>query len=104
MQRMIYFLLGILIGYWLGQMSHPAPPPAPPRPAPRPEPEPEPEPDNLTEIKGIGPSYEQMLNQMGIYTFSQLAQQQPAALAAKIKRVPQEHLADWIEQAHSRSR
>lgn len=102
MQRMIYFLLGILIGYWLGQMSHPAPPPVPPRPTPKPEPEPEP--DNLTEIKGIGPSYELLLNQMGIYTFAQLAQQQPAALAVTIKRVPQERLADWIQQAHSRSR
>lgn len=63
-------------------------------------------PDSLTEIDGIGPAFEQALNQVGITTFAELARQKPDELAA---RLPARITADrirrdqWIEQAKNKA-
>ena len=59
--------------------------------------------DPLTEIDGIGPAYEKALNAMGIYTFADLAAQNPDDLAANLKSVrltaARIKRDQWIEQA-----
>ncbi len=106
MSRLLYFMLGILIGFFLGQtLSSKAgrqsasvlyeTPPRVPKPAVKK--------DALTEIKGIGPAYEKQLNAMGIMNFAQLAQQNPDELASKLPRLAVDRADDWIAQAKARS-
>ena len=63
--------------------------------------------DLLTEIEGIGPTYEQALNLLGITTFEQLAAQDAYTLASRMasrvtaKRILRER---WIEQAKTQVR
>jgi predicted flap endonuclease-1-like 5' DNA nuclease len=114
MRSLVYFLLGLILGYWINeylrsdsntrtqtQASEPvrvareaAKPPALPTP------------DPLVEIKGIGPSFEQALNALGIYSFAQLAAQDADDLAIRMNvRVTAERIRRerWIEQARERS-
>ncbi len=58
------------------------------------------EPDDLTAIKGIGPKYARALNEIGITTFAQLAQEDPESLAAKLGVAESViRRQDWIGQA-----
>jgi len=63
-------------------------------------------PDPLTEINGIGPAFERALNEIGIFTYAQLAQQSAEALAASMdaRGVTAERIErdEWIEQAQAR--
>lgn len=109
MSRLIAFIFGMVAGLFFGRLMSPPPVMPPPtrtpapasKPAP-PKPEPAATPDALTEIDGIGPAFAQALNAVGIYTFAQLARQDPDDLAA---RLPARINADrirrdgWIEQA-----
>jgi large subunit ribosomal protein L21 len=58
--------------------------------------------DPLTHINGIGPAFEKALNDIGIYTFAQLANQDVDDLASRLRaritaeRIRRDH---WIEQA-----
>jgi succinoglycan biosynthesis transport protein ExoP len=58
--------------------------------------------DPLSEISGIGPAYERVLNALGVLTFAQLAKQDPEDLAGKMgahisaKRISGDR---WVEQA-----
>jgi branched-chain amino acid transport system ATP-binding protein len=65
-----------------------------------------PVPDPLEEIQGIGPVIAERLNQHGIYTFEQLAAQEPGSLSAllgdQIQRLADEE--SWIEQARQLAR
>jgi capsular exopolysaccharide synthesis family protein len=60
--------------------------------------------DPLTEISGIGPEYEKVLNGLGVYTFAQLAAQDPEDLAGTMglhvtaRRILKDR---WIEQAQT---
>ncbi|MCP4422704.1 MAG: hypothetical protein GY805_39350 [Chloroflexi bacterium] len=65
--------------------------------------------DNLQEIKGIGPDYEQALNQLGVLTFAQLAvfkdaQQLYKALKESGNEIPLWKIEkfDWIGQASTK--
>ncbi len=81
-----------------------APPPAQPEPGPR-QPAPA-APDDLTRIRGIGPTYARALNALGVTTFAQLAEADPEALAAQIDRLSAERIRqeDWIGQAAALSK
>ncbi len=60
--------------------------------------------DSLTDIDGIGPSYERALNDAGVHTFVQLAAQEAETLAARLAtRVTAERIRRdrWIEQAQA---
>lgn len=64
--------------------------------------EPLPTRDALTKISGIGPAYERALNELGILTFGQLANQKPEELAKRMSP----HMGagrlirnGWVEQA-----
>ena len=63
--------------------------------------------DALTEIDGIGPAYEKALNELGIYTFAQLAAENVDELASKLSSVrinaARIRRDQWIEQASSRA-
>jgi predicted flap endonuclease-1-like 5' DNA nuclease len=67
-------------------------------------PEPQHAKDDLTELAGIGPASEKALNQLGIFTFKQLAKQNPETLAMRINssvggsRVIRSR---WVEQAQT---
>ncbi len=102
MIRLIVLLIGIWIGYKLGNQRpssaskplSPAPPSSPVRPARAP--------DDLTEINGIGPSFAQALNAIDIHTFAQLVTQDPDTLAERLAvRVTADRIRrdGWIEQA-----
>lgn len=81
---------------WLERMMQPRPLYAPAETTPV-------SPDSLTDIKGIGPAFEQALNAIGIRTFADLARQRPEALAAQLgARVTVERVRGWIEQAQTR--
>ena len=58
--------------------------------------------DDLTEIKGIGPKYSQQLLELGITSFSALADADETVLAAEFDA--RADTDDWIAQAKSRSR
>lgn len=108
--RFRYFLLGLLAGIYLGwrwfspeaanPISQPVAEPAPPKRNAAAQPDP------LIEIDGIGPTFVNALNSIGIWTFEQLAAQDADALAA---RLPARITADrirrdgWIEQARARA-
>ncbi|MBZ0298070.1 MAG: DUF4332 domain-containing protein [Anaerolineae bacterium] len=105
MQKLFYFLLGVMVGYYLAQYLSEEPPvvkaPVTP-PAREPKPSAPPKHDTLTEISGIGPAYERLLNEMGVVNFQQLAQQDVDVLAGKMKRVSRDRLATWIQEAKAR--
>ncbi|MGQ9887669.1 MAG: helix-hairpin-helix domain-containing protein [Aggregatilineales bacterium] len=97
--RLIVFFFGVFFGFVLGQLKTP----------PRLEAEqtmlPKQQSDPLTEINGIGPAFEQALNAIGVFTFAQLAQQDPNDLANRLGvRVTAERIRreGWIEQARAR--
>lgn len=97
--RLIVFFFGVFFGFVLGQLKTPA----------RAEAEQsalsQQRPDPLTEINGIGPAFEQALNAIGIFTFAQLAQQDPDDLANRLGvRVTAERIRrdGWMEQARAR--
>jgi predicted flap endonuclease-1-like 5' DNA nuclease len=108
--RFRYFLLGLLVGIYLGWRWFspeaararlvPEPEPVPPKPKARPKPDP------LIEIDGIGPTFVNALNSIGVWTFEDLAAQDADTLAA---RLPARITADrirrdgWIEQARARA-
>jgi large subunit ribosomal protein L21 len=123
--RLQFFLLGLLVGWWLARQSasrveqpEKQRPAAAPETAPREEPASIPvepartgavsrEPDPLTEIKGIGRTFEHALRVAGITTFSQLAALDSDALAEKLGgRVTGERIRreNWIAQARERAR
>jgi predicted flap endonuclease-1-like 5' DNA nuclease len=127
MFRILFFILGILIGSWLlrpiQREERPAAPPAPAKPtAPAAPPKPaaaptapafkaapsiatSAQPDALIDIKGIGLVALERLNELGIVTFAQLAAETPESLAEKMGgRTTAERIAreDWIGQAKAR--
>ena len=114
MRNLVYFLLGIILGYWINEYlrSESAPrtqaqtsePVRVAREAAKPAALPTPDP--LIEIKGIGPSFVQALNALDIYTFAQLARQDADDLATRMNvRVTADRIRRerWIEQARERS-
>lgn len=125
MFRLIWFILGFVIGSWIVRPTPSAPPveksstpryaapkadvppddnrpanaakPAAPRKAEKPG-----EPDPLIDIKGIGPTALARLTELGIITFAQLADETPESLAEKMGgRITAERIQreDWIGQA-----
>lgn len=130
--RLQFFILGLLVGWWLARRSlsqverledwpstaapsgasspvadvdgPPTATPAEPTPAVSPKPE---ERDLLTEIKGIGPTFEHALRVAGITTFAQIAAFDAESLAEKLGgRVSGERIRreNWIAQARERAR
>jgi len=80
--------------------------PRPVTPSREPATEPARRTDPLTEIDGIGPVFEAALNRLGIYTFADLARQNPDDLAARLAtRVTADRIRRdrWIEQAQQRA-
>jgi predicted flap endonuclease-1-like 5' DNA nuclease len=62
--------------------------------------------DPLIELTGIGPVFEQALNTLGIWTFSDLAREDADALAERLGgRISAERIRRerWIEQARERA-
>ena len=60
--------------------------------------------DPLTEISGIGPVWKRVLNRLGVFTFEQLAGQDPEDLAGKMRaRITAERIRKdrWVEQARA---
>lgn len=55
--------------------------------------------DPVTEIKGIGPAYADRLHGQGIETVGQLADADPAAIAAETD-LGEGRVSDWVERAH----
>ena len=59
--------------------------------------------DDLKEIHGVGPKMEEIMNKLGIFYFSQLAQMSPrdvAWISSKIETFPDRIYRDkWVEQA-----
>jgi predicted flap endonuclease-1-like 5' DNA nuclease len=115
MSRIVAFVAGLLIGALVGRQrsvqpqvqyggpdTRPSPvPPAPPSPpaaAPA---------DALTDIEGIGPTFEQALNKLGIHTFVDLSRQNADDLAVRLSaRVTADRIRRdrWIEQAQERAK
>lgn len=57
-------------------------------------------PDNLTAINGIGEVREQQLYELGIYTYAQLVDADPVALAPMLGKLVQPSMVvGWQEQA-----
>lgn len=113
MARLVYFLLGLLVGRWLSELMREwaeAPPvdestPLPRASAPLPKRSVAQEsavaPDDLTQITGLGPTAAKALNDIGIWTYAQLAQQSEEDLISRLPtRVGTRVGRDkWIEQA-----
>ncbi|HLU11365.1 MAG TPA: helix-hairpin-helix domain-containing protein [Oceanobacillus sp.] len=113
MARLVYFLLGLLVGRWLSDLMREwAETPTVDEPTPSPRPalavpnksaaqESAAEPDDLTQITGLGATAAKALNDIGIRTFAQLAAQSedelvqrlPTRVATRVRR------DKWIEQA-----
>ncbi len=130
--RLQFFILGLVAGWWLSRqnidwqqaarlleewVTPPTPEPAAkvaaveaPSVSTRVAPEQaleSGEPDPLTEIKGIGPTFEHALRQAGITTFAQIAALDADTLAEKLDgRVSGERIRreNWIAQAQERAR
>lgn len=63
--------------------------------------------DDLTEIKGIGPSTRDRLHAAGIMSFADLASADPSKLTQQIKEemvVSESRVQEWIANARSRTR
>ena len=58
--------------------------------------------DDLTEIKGIGPAFASRLAEADVASFSDLAQQEPDAVAEAVNTTP-ETAQRWIDAATARS-
>jgi len=109
MLRLRYLLIGLILGLILAWLwfedetrQNALPASHSPLPVPTPRPAPRKAKDPLTDIDGIGPSYERALNALGIFTFEQLAAQNADSLASKMSaRVTAERIRreQWIEQA-----
>jgi len=58
-------------------------------------------PDELTRIRGVGPIYQRKLRNMGINSFKQLAQADPAQIREmlEIKKWQRVDIEGWVEQA-----
>jgi predicted flap endonuclease-1-like 5' DNA nuclease len=70
------------------------------------EPVTEPIPDNLTVIKGIGPSVQEKLRSLGIMTFKDLARADPDHLVDQLKSslpVSKARVHGWTEAARQRT-
>ncbi len=104
MRKFAFLLLGLFVAVVLrrmlaGQREEPVFVPVPAR-------KPEPPPDPLTEIDGIGPTFERALNALGIRSFAALARQDPDDLAQRLSaRISADRIRrdGWIEQARARS-
>jgi predicted flap endonuclease-1-like 5' DNA nuclease len=104
MGRLFVFLIGFLMGLWFGQRVRTTQPPARPEQPPSPAPA-APRIDPLHEITGIGQTFEKALNKLGIYTFADLAAQQPELLAQRLDaRITADRIRRdrWIEQAQQK--
>jgi len=113
MRRKLYLFTLITLGLylvrlWSEQNAQPIPAPRVPRPTPpalsrthNPVVK-----DDLTQIDGIGPSYERALNAIGIYNFAQLAAQNAEVLSQRLTgvRITANRIQrdQWIEQASKR--
>jgi hypothetical protein len=96
---LLSFAVSVLIGWWLIEEEE--------RLRQRSEWMPQDEADDLTLIDGIGKRYAQVLNELGITSFAQLARQDPAELSQRMgSRVSAERIRnqDWIGQARQYSR
>jgi predicted flap endonuclease-1-like 5' DNA nuclease len=103
MGRIIAFIFGLMVGIWVERLMQPRPLYVPPASAPVRVAPPASKADPLTEIKGIGPAFEQALNANGIRSFADLARQNPDALAEKLgARVTAERVRQWIEEAQGK--
>lgn len=104
MRVLFYFVLGLILGLWLreflgeGEPSRSQPTPRlPARTQTRTT-------DPLVEIVGIGPVFEDVLHDIGIFTFADLARQDAEELAERMggritaDRIRRER---WIEQAQN---
>lgn len=110
MSRFVAFLLTVLLGWLFTQLdpieTAPAPNQRQPTSASKPATKPKArqtaaKADDLTEIVGIGPVAAQALNELGIWSFKQLAEQDAAELNERLPstmsgRVERE---EWIKQA-----
>ena len=57
--------------------------------------------NDLTVIKGIGPVFATKLREMGVETFSALAEASPAEIAGRLA-APESRVAEWIDEAQKR--
>lgn len=105
-------ILGGVLGWWWLRryLQPPMPPqytPQPPAPPAKTVPvQPALQKNDLTVINGVGPAFETALNDLDIYTFAQLAEQDPDDLAARMRaRVTAERIRrdQWIEQAREKA-
>jgi predicted flap endonuclease-1-like 5' DNA nuclease len=108
MRRFWLFLLGLIMALVFRRIMADRRPEPVAEPLIRPESKPPAEPavDALTEINGIGPAFEKALNVLGIYSFADLARQNPEDLAQRLAvRVTAERIRRdaWIEQAQARA-
>jgi 1,4-alpha-glucan branching enzyme len=53
----------------------------------------------LTEIRGIGPAYQQRLYDAGLFTWQQIAEHEPDALRQLAQALPTSDPQSWIDQA-----
>lgn len=113
--RLIWFVMGFMIGMWLGRplkvTSNRSTAPASPSasmsdtPGSFQTPPAAGEPDDLTTIKGIGAAFVERLKVVGITTFAALAAQDPETLSQRLggrpaaDRIRRER---WIEQAQAK--
>ena len=98
-RTVLVFVAGYLLGLWLRELA--APDIIRPRRAVGDAPH-----DPLTEISGIGPVYEQALNEIGIFTFARLALENADSLSDRLdRRVSSERIRreQWVEQARERA-
>ena len=113
MARLVYFFLGLFVGRWLSELmrkwaqvpAHDESTPSPLASAPVPGKSAAQGAavvsDDLTQITGLGPAAATALNDIGIWTFAQLAAQSDEELVRRLPtRVAARAQRDkWIEQA-----
>ena len=87
---------------FLGPVARTVSPPAPREPEPQPQEDELTVPDDLTRIQGIGPRLGERLNDVGIFTFGQLAGNTPQDLRRLLGHLARRgNLEQWIEQARA---